>query len=212
MDMAFNREFGLLLDTSGSMRSEDGTGKSRILRAKELTVSLAYYLADYDKDGIELYTFNSNVKLETGVTPARVEEVFKGIKPFGSTRLDLALDQIGKNFLEEAKSGAYSQATGKSGMTIFIITDGEPDDPAAVTKKIIELANSVGDRDILRLQVISIADSSTDEGKAVDAFWTKMDDELKASGLASNDILDYKSYAQASSMDPDDLLNEAQKG
>jgi uncharacterized protein YegL len=212
MDMSFNREFALLIDTSSSMRLEDGTGKSRLQRAKELTIGLAYYLIDYDQNGIDLYTFASTVKVEPAVTPARVEEVFAKIKPWGGTKLDLALDEIGKIFLEEAKSGAYSQASGKSGMTIFVITDGEPDDPRAVTKKILELANSVGDSDILRIQVLTIADDNTDEGKAVNAYWQKMDDDLKKNGLTANDIIDVKPFAVAAAMDPETLLTEAQKG
>lgn len=53
-----NRDYVLVIDKSGSMSETDcPAGKSRWDYAKESTLAISQKLAEFDPDGISIYTF-----------------------------------------------------------------------------------------------------------------------------------------------------------
>jgi Ca-activated chloride channel family protein len=118
-----NLNLAIVLDVSGSMYEEDGTGKSRLSRIQEA----ARHAIDKLKpeDTLALVAFAHNAQVVLPATPlsekARIEEVIQKIDMFdvdpGGTSMDqgiqMALDEIEKNIAP----GRLSQ--------LLVLTDGE---------------------------------------------------------------------------------------
>ena len=113
----------LVLDVSGSMYEEDGTGVSRLKRIQEAAASAIRYLKPDDTLAIIAFAHNASVVLPATslADRARVEEVIGRIDMFdvdpGGTAMDegirLGLAEVEKN----AAPGRLSQ--------VLVLTDGE---------------------------------------------------------------------------------------
>jgi Ca-activated chloride channel family protein len=118
-----NLNLAIVLDVSGSMYEEDGTGKSRLSRIQEAARNAIEKLKPEDTLALVAFAHNSQVVLPA--TPlsdkARIEEVISKIDMFdvdpGGTSMDqgiqMGLDEIEKNIAP----GRLSQ--------LLVLTDGE---------------------------------------------------------------------------------------
>jgi Mg-chelatase subunit ChlD len=172
-------DFIAVLDASGSMSTEDmGGGRSRWKYMQESVAAFARDLSKYDSDGIDVVLFGGTVSSFSGVTPAKVDEVFASRSPRGSTPL------------AEALTAAISLA-GKSDKKDFIIvfTDGEPDDKAAAANVIRNQANKQNADDDCTILFVQVGN---DPGAT--RFLKSLDDDLTG---AKFDIVDTKTMAEA---------------
>src|SRR5262249_43914277 len=113
----------LVLDVSGSMYEEDGTGLSRLSRIQKAALSALDKLRPADSLAIVAFAHNAQVVLPaTSLTDrARIEDVIKRIDMFdvdpGGTSMDQGID-LGMTEVEKnAGPGRLSQ--------LLVLTDGE---------------------------------------------------------------------------------------
>lgn len=173
-------DFIVVIDASGSMSTEDmPRGLSRWGYMQETVNSFARDIEKFDSDGIDVITFGgANISSYSGVTSAKVAEVFASRSPRGSTPL------------AEALTEAFKLA-GKSDKKDFIIvfTDGEPDDKVAAAKVITNQANKQETDDACTVLFVQVG-----RDPAASAFLKKLDDDLTG---AKFDIVDAKTQDEA---------------
>jgi Ca-activated chloride channel family protein len=113
----------LVLDVSGSMYEEDGTGISRLKRVQDAARSAIQKLKPTDTLAIVAFAHNSQLVLEpTELSDmARVEDVIQRIDMFdvdpGGTSMDQGIDTALKAIEANAGTGKLSQ--------MLVLTDGE---------------------------------------------------------------------------------------
>ncbi len=126
--MLDKRDYMLIIDKSGSMSNIDrGTTKSRWELAKESTLAIASKCDQLDSDGLTVYFFSGEFKRFDNVSVVKVEQIFQENKPMGGTNLTAVLKDAISNFFQRKRMGQV-----KTGETILVITDGEPDDRPSV--------------------------------------------------------------------------------
>jgi len=142
--------------------------------AEAAVAALAPSITRCDPDGITMYFFSSRGKFPKYshvTTPNAVANAFRSQKPDGSTCLDgvlrLALD-------EHFQKGTPT--------TILVITDGEPDDRAAVERMIKDAANRLNRDDELSISFIQVGRDAP-----ATRWLRKIDDQLVG---AKFDIVD----------------------
>jgi hypothetical protein len=178
-----NRDYALLIDRSGSMRTADAgsTGtQSRWAAVEETSIGVASKLAELSPEGIFFQVFSTAPVRYTGVKADKVEQIFKTTEPGGSTALHLALAAELDDYLVRKAAGK----TKANGEAIFVVTDGEPDDQAKVAKVIVNAANRLTNPDELNITFVQVGH----DDKAT-AFLNRLDDDLEKEG-AKYDIVD----------------------
>ncbi len=175
-----NRDYTLILDKSGSMAQPDNrTGRSRWNVVQESTLALAARCEQLDPDGITLYVFNGRFRRYDNVRSDTVAKVFREHEPMGSTNLAGVLDDALAQYFARKRAGQTQR-----GETILVVTDGEPDDPRAVMKVLIEAARKIDRDEELAVSFVQVGD---DPGAT--RFLKALDDDLVRAG-ARFDIVD----------------------
>lgn len=178
--MLENRDYTLIIDKSGSMMTPDQRGeKTRWSSAQESTFALAAKCEQFDPDGITVYLFSGRFKRYENVTSAKVAQIFQENEPSGRTDLASVLQDAVNHYFQKKAAGEA-----KTGETILVITDGEPDDRKAVMKVIIE-----GARQMERDEELAILLVQVGSDPQATRFLKALDDELQGVG-AKFDIVD----------------------
>ena len=185
--MIHDRDYTLIIDKSGSMSTTDQPGgRSRWAAAAESAQALAAKCRSLDPDGITIYLFASRFRRFDNVGPERVSQIFREHEPAGSTDLAGVLTHAFASYFER-KAARRARPNGE---TIVVVTDGEPDDPKAVMRAIIDASKRM-DRDeelgLLMLQVGGDARATR--------FLKMLDDDLEGAG-AKFDICDTITIAE----------------
>jgi hypothetical protein len=177
MSNLLTRDYTLILDKSGSMSATDQAGgRSRWDYAQESTLALARKCEQLDPDGLTVYTFAGKFKRYSGVTAAKVEQIFLENDPMGTTNLADAFEQ----YFQRKATGEIQG----SGETILVITDGEPDDRRSVIEAIIQATQKMDCDEELAISFIQIGNDPQ-----ATAFLKALDDDLQGIG-AKFDICD----------------------
>lgn len=172
-------DFVIAIDASGSMTTDDVKGRSRWETMQETVGAFARDLNKIDSDGLGLVIFSGqSIDSFDGVTPAKLEEIFKTRSPRSSTPLAEGLQ-------------AALNLAGKSEKKDFIIvfTDGVPDDKAAAAKVIIDASHKQETDDALTILFVQVGHDT-----AATTFLRQLDDELTT---AKFDIVDAKTIEEA---------------
>src|SRR5688500_16010003 len=104
--MLTDRDYTLILDKSGSMHTSDRPGgPSRWQRAHESAFALASKCHALDADGITVYVFATRHKRYEGVTPAKVDQIFRENEPAGGTDLAGVLRHAFASYFERKAAG-----------------------------------------------------------------------------------------------------------
>ncbi len=197
--MLDKRDYTLIIDKSGSMSATDsGNNKSRWEIIKESTLALARKCDQIDPDGITVYLFSGKFKRYDHVSAAKVEQIFQENEPMGGTNLTAVLQDAVNNFFQRKKAGEV-----KTGETILIITDGEPDDRRSVFEVIIEATKRMTTDEELALSFIQVGS----DRNATD-FLKALDDKLQGIGAAF-DIVDTVTIADMEDMTISEVLLSA---
>jgi uncharacterized protein with von Willebrand factor type A (vWA) domain len=172
--MLHDRDYTLVLDKSGSMALKDQRGgKSRWSAARESTEALAVKCAELDPDGLTVYVFASRFRRYDNVTPEKVAQVFLENDPCGGT--DLAA------VLQHAFGGYFQRKAAAKGKvrpeTILVVTDGEPDDPRAVMRVVVDASRRVETSDELRVSFVQVGNDPR-----ATRFLKVLDEDLTAAG------------------------------
>src|SRR5207244_5580175 len=113
----------LVLDVSGSMYEEDGTGQSRLKRVQEAARAAIQKLRPDDTLAIIAFAHNAQVVLPTTTlaAPAKIEEIIERIDMYdvdpGGTCMDQGIELGMAEVEKAAAAGRLSQ--------IVVLTDGE---------------------------------------------------------------------------------------
>lgn len=179
LDQLKERDFTIIVDRSGSMSKVDTrSGKTRWKAVEESVESAARKLTELDSDGITVYAFSDRFQRFDNTTADKVEEIFKG-EPNGSTNLAACLNHAFTDYLgRKAKS-----QTKLNGECMVVVTDGEPDSEADVSKEIVNVTKRLDSAKELSLIFLQVGD----DPKAT-KFLNALDDELTKKG-AKYDIV-----------------------
>jgi hypothetical protein len=204
-----DRDFTVILDRSTSMDEPVRAGDSRTRwgACQEATVGVARECNKYDPDGITVYTFSGNNHRFDNTTEDKVKEIFAKLKPNGSTNL--------AGVLEDAFFGPSGYVTRKrkgqakrNGELFVVVTDGEPDNKAAVADVIIRASHQLDRADEVNITFVQVGDSQ----KATE-FLSNLDDQLEApegqqgnTRYAKYDIVDTLTIDQLGDKDLTDVL------
>ena len=167
------RDYILAVDASSSMMMHLPDGRSRWKAVAEATFGLAVGVEALDPDGIEVYTFASKVKELGNATSQTVLDLFAKNHPFGSTNLTALLKLV---LLQKWQPEVPT--------TLLVVTDGEPNDKAAVAETLIAATKKMKFDEQLAVSFIQVGDDP-----AAARFLKFLDDELVAMG-AKFDIVD----------------------
>lgn len=197
MDKAKLTEYDsiVLIDRSGSMNGPAKGFASRWAAAKELTLGIAVLAAQVDDDGITVIqfggTFNPSKDVIDGVKDASaVEQIFATHTPGGSTPTHDALNAaFAKKF-----------ASGKKAI-IFVVTDGEPNDPGAVGTAIIAAAAKLNDASEIRIIFLQVGDDA-----AAAKYLDDLDNHLSG---AKFDIVNAITFRDADGLSAEALFERA---
>lgn len=154
-----------LVDRSGSMATGDCDGDTRYNAVRESIKAFVRGAAKYDPDGVSIHFFNNRVETHNDVaTPEAVDKLIDSHSPGGGTSTDLAV------------SAAWKEHKGKNSTSTFVIifTDGEPSDPAAVEKTIVNITNTMGTPEEFRLLFLTVGQRSPE----LAAWLSKLDSSL----------------------------------
>jgi len=196
-----NRDYTMIADRSGSMSDPVGNGNStsRWDSVRESAVAVSRKINESDPDGITLYTFSDKFTRFDNVGPEKVDEVFRNTDPVGSTALHLVLHHAFDNYFTRRDKG-LSQPNGES---FFVVTDGRPDDEAAVVREIVAATKRVNNPKELSLTFLQVGDDAH-----ATEFLHRLDDELAPAG-AKYDIVDTISFTKLSGKNLTDVITAA---
>jgi uncharacterized protein with von Willebrand factor type A (vWA) domain len=175
-----DRDYTLIIDKSGSMSTADQkSGKTRWDIAQESTMALARKCEQFDPDGITVYLFSGKFRRYDNVTSDKVTQIYQENEPMGRTDLASVLQDAVDNYFQR-KTGKQA----KSGETILVVTDGEPDDRKAVMRVIIDASRQLDRDEELAISLIQVGNDKT-----ATQFLKALDDQLEGAG-AKFDIVD----------------------
>lgn len=147
-----NFDFQILIDTSGSMGSNDpGKIGTRLHRAKESVIGLVGELSQVDEDGLDIIFFGGETVTH-----------FPGVK--STVDVETAFNRRASGGTPTTKALAKAfEVVGKSDKPDFIIviTDGEPNNHQAVKVGIVKQANSQANDADLTILFIQIGDDAS---------------------------------------------------
>ena len=188
-DMAQNLElnkgdnFIFAMDVSGSMQMSDCPGNmTRIEFLKEKVTQFANEASKYDPDGIDVLAFGHQVTPYEKVTAEKAASTIKTLSAKESaTQTHLVI----KKAWDLHKAGGYQQTV------LFVATDGEPTDRAAVAQQIRDITHAVKDEREFNISFLTVGKISAD----LSTWLTQLDDNLVTAG-AKYDIVDVKSLEE----------------
>ena len=170
------------VDCSGSMTKSMGKEYDNVSRyefVRRQLADLAEDLIKYDKDGLDLITFSSNVIVHRGInSKKKVNAIFKKVHANGTTNTTGAVSKAWSLHQEYKKKGD------SKGTIVVIITDGEPNSKVGLKNKLIDLSKKVDHHKEIGFQFLQVGKNK----KAKDYLETL--DNLKV----QNDIVDRQSF------------------
>ena len=179
--MIHDRDYTLIIDKSGSMSIADQPGgRTRWAAAEESAIALATKCRALDTDGITLYLFASRARRFDNVGPERVAQAFRENEPAGGTDLAGVLKLAFASFFERKAARQLKP----NGETLVVVTDGEPDDPKAVMRVIVEATRRMDRDEELAVLLVQVGDDPR-----ATRFLKMLDDDLHRAG-ARFDICD----------------------
>lgn len=118
----------VLIDRSTSMKWKHSNGEIPWDTVQEYLKHIVNATIEYDKDGVEVAFFGSEVKwMDKNVESAReVTDIFRKYKPNGATNLSDALSQTFKMHFDRKKRDLNQRSL------VVVITDGAPSHPNKV--------------------------------------------------------------------------------
>lgn len=173
------------IDVSGSMAAQDCPGgMQRIDYLKEKVEQFIIEASKYDTDGIDVITFGHQITVKNGVTADNAVSLIEGLH---ATEMATKTADLIHTAYELHKKGSYGRTT------LFVATDGEPSDRAAVKKIIIDITNAIKDHGEFNISFLTVGVINA----GLRNFLTELDDDLQG---AKYDIVDVKSLEEVDFM------------
>ena len=170
----------MIIDKSGSLTTDDGSGKTRWELAQESTIALAEYCDDIDPDGITVYLYSGRFRRYDNVTVDKIKQIYAQNEPMGKSDLKSVLQDALNNYFQRKAEG-QAKANGE---TMLVITDDIPDEPKEIIKIIIDASHKIDRDEELGISFIQIG-----KDKKAREYFQALDDLLEDAG-AKFDIVD----------------------
>jgi len=190
------RDYVLVIDRSGSMAEpvSKKNPQSKWSAMQETAMAVARKCAEFDDDGIDLYTFNTSFKKFDNTTPEKVADIFAHVGPNGGTDFVPVLKAVIDVHFSRANKPT----------TIFVVTDGCPSDGVSgqrdLAKLIINTAARLESGDELGIEFLQVGDDP-----AARDFLKKLDEGLESAG-AKFDIVNTKTCDELADLSIEDVL------
>ncbi len=170
-----NKQYIICGDISASMNQLDSkcAGQSRFDYMIEKFRSFIVEASDFDPDGPTIILFGEDVKVFPNTTIDKVESSLISVQFEGFTNTHMALEAAWNQHKAE-KSELSKEGKAHSGTVVFIFTDGEPTNRAALERKITEIANAVDRDDEFSIGFILVGTVPQE----LRSYLHKLDDEL----------------------------------
>ena len=208
-------DYCIVVDRSGSMGTSDCPGnKTRWEQAKEWAKAIAQKAAQYDDDGIDVVFFDDSLKSYTGVTPSKVDELFRTLRPNSSTDTAKAIKFVLDGYFERkggsskksllggmfggSKKDPFAKTATAKPLIIICITDGEPNSERELRNVIIEATKKLDSDQEVGITFIQVGSNS-----GARRFLKELDDNLTG---AKYDIVDCKDYEEMSNTSIEDVF------
>jgi Mg-chelatase subunit ChlD len=175
-----------LIDRSGSMATADCDGETRYNHSKEKVKAFVRGASSFDPDGVSVHFFNNRVEAHKNVsTEAEVDRLIDQHKPGGGTATHLALQTAWNEH----------RSTGAKASFIFVITDGEPSEPADTERQIVSITQSVSSPEEFRIAFLTVGKRTPE----LQQWLTNLDSNLKGAkfDIVSVEELDNVDFDQA---------------
>lgn len=173
------RDFIVLVDKSGSMGEpyKAGSKQTRWEHAQEACLQMARECMKYDDNGITVGIFHNKLKLYENVTDGaeQLKQIFQENQPGGSTDTAMAVSKVINEYLD---AKAKDAATAKP-IIVVILTDGIPDDEAALVKVIVDATKKIATREEIGLEFIQVGNDAHAK-----EFLNRLDNDLTKEGAA----------------------------
>jgi len=163
-----NLDVRILVDISGSMGEKMKNGQSRYDYCRETIKPFVEQIGALDDDGITLGFFNRSFTITDHVKPETFGPAWDAHAPGGGTMLAEPLQQMLNMAINDMK---------EKNQFLVILTDGLPDDEAAVQKAIVEASKKM-ERD----EQVGILFVQVGEDPHATAFLHRLDNELAPAG------------------------------
>lgn len=141
-------QFIIGLDISGSMQAKDCPGNTtRFGYVLETMKTFIKEASKWDPDGISFYAFNDQIQEFRDVaTVEEINEKIAKLKVGGGTATHLAISEAYREHKEKKNEQTF----------LMLFTDGEPTDPEAVKKAIIDITKDVKDEKEFRISILTV--------------------------------------------------------
>jgi len=137
-----NRDYVLVIDKSGSMEERDCPNNlTRWAYMEESVRAIASKLQEYDPDGITVIPFAGDHRTYENTRDDVVNKIFKENSPMGGTTLAPVLREVFDTYNRNKKAGN----TKPNGQIVMVVTDGCPQDEAAVARSIVDFTKTLAD-------------------------------------------------------------------
>lgn len=172
-------DFIVLVDKSGSMDEPNraGSKQTRWEHAQEACLQMARECMKYDDNGITVGVFHNKLKLYKNVTDGadQLKKIFQENQPGGGTDTALAV----KTVIDEYLASKAKDATTAKPIIVVILTDGIPEDEAALVKVIVDASKKITSREEIGLEFIQVGDDAHAK-----EFLNRLDNDLTKEGAA----------------------------
>ena len=175
-----NRDYTLIIDKSGSLTTDDGTGKTRWELAQESTIALAQHCDEIDPDGLTIYLYSGRFRRYDNVDADKIRQIYAVNEPMGKSDLKSVLQDALDNYFQRKAEGTAKA----NGETMLVITDDIPDEPKEIIKIIIDASHKIDRDEELGISFIQIG-----KDKKAREYFQALDDLLEDAG-AKFDIVD----------------------
>jgi uncharacterized protein YegL len=193
-----NYDLELLLDTSGSMGTADTpSGLTRLDDSKKLITLLIQEMAEYDDDGITIGYFDTSLhQVHENTTVETAKAVLQKARATGGgTNTHQAVGARIEAYFErrfgKAKQGVFGKAVPANPnckpVIIVVVTDGEPNDQAALERVIVDATKRLTAERLTR-DVLGISFIQTGGDRNATAALDRLNNGLGARG-ATMDIV-----------------------
>lgn len=176
IELNCNRQYILAGDISASMNQKDHecAGLSRYNYMLEKFKSFIKSAEDFDADGVTVITYGENVKVYRNTTLDNVDKYLDNPNFEGFTNTHLVVEEA-YNLHREEKRELKKTDNKHPGTVLFIFTDGEPTNQAALERVIVKIANEVESDDEFSIGFLTVGTIS----KELNQYLEKLDDGLK---------------------------------
>lgn len=169
-------------DTVFVVDDSESMSKARWKTTAHVLAAIAAIAVQYDRDGVDIRFFNSDVEARNLDSATKVMDLFKEVEPDGPTPTADVLEVELNEYTHQ-----YNKNRSKKGLNLIVLTDGEPEKGQNVEGIIVKFAKKLERMEAPPLQVgVQFVQIGGDKEAA--EFLRSLDDDLKEKYELDRDV------------------------